>query len=84
MKTVSDHVVEAASLALADSLDQEERSLEMIYPRVERIRDISAQIAVRVITEAQKEGVDQNVALRGKTSEELLAYVKGKMWSPTL
>lgn len=56
----------------------------MIYPRVERIRDISAQIAVRVITEAQKEGVDQNVALRGKTSEELLAYVKGKMWSPTL
>lgn len=83
-KTVSDHMVEAASLALADSLTQEERALEMIYPRIERIREISQQIAVRVISEAQKDGVDQNIALRGLTNEKLLAYVKSKMWNPTL
>lgn len=82
--TVSDHVVEAASLALADSLTEEERALDMIYPRIERIREISAQIAVRVISEAQKEGVDQNTALRGKTDEHLLAYVKSRMWNPML
>ena len=48
-------MVEAASLALADSLNEEERALDMIYPRIERIRDISALIALRVIRAAQKD-----------------------------
>ena len=48
-------MIEAASLALADSLNDEERALEMIYPRIERIRDISAQIAASVIRSAQKD-----------------------------
>ena len=48
-------MIEAASLGLADSLTDEERALELVYPRIERIRDISAQIALTVIRAAQKD-----------------------------
>lgn len=48
-------MVEAASLALAESLTQEEHDLDMVYPRVERIREISVQIAIRVIRTAQQD-----------------------------
>lgn len=47
-------MIEAASLGLANSLTDEENGLGLIYPRIERIREISAQIALSVIREAQK------------------------------
>ena len=53
-KSVTDSMIEAASLGLANSLTEEERELDMVYPRIERIRDISAKIALSVIREAQK------------------------------
>lgn len=46
-------MVEASSLGLADSLTQEERSMGLIYPRIERIREISAHIAKQVIRASQ-------------------------------
>ena len=51
---VTDSMVEASSLGLADSLTQDERAQDLLYPRVERIREISAQIALSVIRAAQK------------------------------
>ena len=54
VSSVSDSMVEASSLGLADSLTQEEEHDGLIYPRIERIREISAFIAVRVIRAAQK------------------------------
>ena len=47
-------MVEAASLALADSLTSEERAEDRIYPNLTRIREISALIAWGVIKAAQK------------------------------
>ncbi|EKM57606.1 uncharacterized protein PHACADRAFT_115852 [Phanerochaete carnosa HHB-10118-sp] len=80
--TVTDSMIEASSLGLAESLTDEERAFELIYPRVERIRDISAQIALSVIRVAQKESVDRNSQLRQLDDTELLKYIKGKMWDP--
>ena len=54
-KHVTDGMVEASALALAKSLTDDERALEMVYPRVERIREISALIATCVIRAAQKD-----------------------------
>lgn len=48
-------MVEASSLGLADSLDNEERDLDLLYPRLDRIREISAFIATHVIRKAQEE-----------------------------
>jgi hypothetical protein len=47
-------MVEASSLGLASSLTDEEIALDLLYPRIERIREISAQIAMTVIRAAQK------------------------------
>ena len=55
-------MVEAASLALAESLTADESALELVYPRIERIREISAQIAARVIRESQKKVSDVSLA----------------------
>ena len=52
---VTDGMVDASSLGLADSLTSDERSHDLLYPRLERIREISAYIAFRVIRKAQEE-----------------------------
>jgi malic enzyme len=51
--SVTDTMVEASSLGLAGSLDDEEEAHELLYPCIERIRDISAIIAAKVIRAAQ-------------------------------
>lgn len=79
---VTDSMVEASSLGLADSLTEEERESDLLYPRLERIREISAFIATRVIRKAQAEGVDRQTDLRKLSDDELLRHVVSKMWSP--
>lgn len=79
---VTDSMVEACSLSLSNSLTPEERSLDLLYPRIQRIRDISAQIARDVIRAAQKAGVDRSPDLRTMSDADLLAFVKRKMWKP--
>ncbi|KAF8649182.1 hypothetical protein AX16_005980 [Volvariella volvacea WC 439] len=80
--SVTDSMVEASSLGLADSLTEEERADGLLYPRVERIRDISALIAKQVIRAAQKAGVDRHTALRDMNDQQLLAFIKQRMWDP--
>ena len=79
---VSDSMVEASSLGLANALTPEERALDLLYPRVERIREISAEIALAVIRAAQKAGVDRSVELRAMGEGELEEFVKERMWNP--
>lgn len=50
---VTDSMVEQASVALAGSLEKEEREAGLVYPRLDRIRDISAKIALAVVRAAQ-------------------------------
>jgi len=80
--TVTGSMVEAASIALADSLTEEEHAAGLVYPRLVRIRQISAEIAANVIKTAIKEGVDRNTKLRKLSNGELLAYIREKMWDP--
>jgi malate dehydrogenase (oxaloacetate-decarboxylating)(NADP+) len=51
--SVTDSMVEASSLGLAHSLTEDEIASDLLYPRIERIREISAQIAMTVIRAAQ-------------------------------
>lgn len=81
-RAVSDSMVEAAALGLAGALTREERDEELLYPRLERIREISARIACAVIRAAQREGLDEEVVLRAMDEGGLLKHVKAKMWSP--
>ncbi|KAJ7314973.1 hypothetical protein DFH08DRAFT_715986 [Mycena albidolilacea] len=80
--SVSDSMVEASSLGLANSLTPSETAAGLLYPAIERIREISAGIAVQVIRAAQEAGVDRHADLRAMSDPELLAFVNGKMWNP--
>ncbi|KAG6831842.1 hypothetical protein H0H87_003641 [Tephrocybe sp. NHM501043] len=87
--SVTDTMVEASSLGLAGSLTEEEKSLGLLYPRIERsshldrvVREISAHIAKEVIRAAQKAGVDRSKELRCMKDAELLKFVNSKMWNP--
>ncbi|KAL6302673.1 malic enzyme [Sparassis latifolia] len=82
VSSVTDSMVEASSLGLEDSLTEEEHNENLIYPRIERIRDISAQIAHGVIRAAQKAGVDQATYLRNLSDAALMEYIRSKMWKP--
>jgi malate dehydrogenase (oxaloacetate-decarboxylating)(NADP+) len=82
-KHVTDSMVEQASIALAGSLTADETASELVYPRLTRIRDISAQIALAVIRAAQKENVDENSLFRNLSDDALLEYIKAKQWQPT-
>ncbi|OSX61139.1 hypothetical protein POSPLADRAFT_1146826 [Postia placenta MAD-698-R-SB12] len=82
VSSVTDSMVEASSLGLADSLTPEERSQDLIYPRVERIREISAHIAHKVIRAAQRAGVDRNAEIKDMWDDQLLEWIKSKMWNP--
>ncbi|KAF9468547.1 malate dehydrogenase [Collybia nuda] len=79
---VTDAMVEQAAIALSSSLSQEEQSSELVYPRLARIRDISAQIALAVIRAAQKDDVDENTLFRNLGDNALLDYIKAKQWQP--
>ncbi|KAJ8586788.1 malate dehydrogenase [Rhizopogon salebrosus TDB-379] len=81
-KSVTDSMVEASALGLASSLSWDERALELVYPRIERIREISANIAVKVIRAAQKAGVDNSTDLKRMDDTLLLEFVRRKMWNP--
>ncbi|KAF8827734.1 hypothetical protein HHX47_DHR4000379 [Lentinula edodes] len=81
-KHITDAMVEKAAIALSSSLNEEENSRELVYPRLNRIRDISAQVALAVAREAQKEGIDNNIVLRSLNDNEALKHITGKMWKP--
>jgi len=80
---VTDSMVEQASIALAGSLNDEEKFSELVYPRLTRIRDISAQIGLAVIRAAQKDNVDENELFRNLSDDAVLDYIKAKQWQPT-
>ncbi|TFK28034.1 malate dehydrogenase [Coprinopsis marcescibilis] len=80
---VTDSMVEQASIALATSLNAEEKAAGLVYPRLTRIRDISAHVALAVVRAAQKDNVDENTLFRNLSDDALLDYIKAKQWRPT-
>ncbi|KAG9048982.1 hypothetical protein FS837_011533 [Tulasnella sp. UAMH 9824] len=79
---VTGKMIERAATSLAGSLTEEEKEAGLIYPRLARIRDVSAEIAFGVIRQAQEEDVDGAKRLRDFDDAELMSYVRDNMWNP--
>ncbi|KAF8133627.1 hypothetical protein EV363DRAFT_1397048 [Boletus edulis] len=82
---ISDGMIEQAAVALASSLDTEEQASGLVYPRLERIRALSAGIALAVVRQGAERGacgLDANRHLRMLTDEDLLGLIQDKMWQP--
>jgi len=85
--TISDDVIYSASVALANTLNDEEKSSGLLYPRLRRIRELSTKIAVEVIKETVKEGVARNKEVidivNDNDEDKLINYIQTKQYNPT-
>ena len=83
-KMISDEMVTEAALALADSLTEEEEAEGRIYPSLKRMREISRDVAVRVIQMANKQKLTRDGGYTASMEEEeLKEWVAGEAWNPT-
>ncbi|KAJ1826078.1 hypothetical protein LPJ56_002364 [Coemansia sp. RSA 2599] len=54
---ITDTMIYAVAKALANSRNKEEKEGDELYPRIERIREVSAQLAAAFISQAVSEGL---------------------------
>jgi len=82
---ISDGMLQAAAKAVPAMLTKEQTEAGIIFPRINRIRDISAYVAIKVIEAAAKEGrVPEDIRrLVSKGEEALREYVYSTMWVPS-
>lgn len=79
---ITDGMITASAIGLSNALNEDEKQHKLLYPRLTRIRDVSAEVALAVVRAAQKDGVDQNAALRDLDDATLLTKIKETQWSP--
>ena len=68
---IPEDLIQAAAQGLADSLTPDERYRNLLYPDVDRIREVTIAIAKTMVRSAQKAGVDTKIELRSMTEVEL-------------
>lgn len=77
-------MITESALALADSVNDEEKAEGRVYPSLKRMREISRDVSVRVIQMANKQGLTRdNGYTASMDEEELKDWVEGEMWKPT-
>lgn len=79
---VTQEMIYASAVGLAESLTDEEREKGLLYPNLDRIRSISVTVARSVIRAAQKENLDKNKTLQWLNDMELDNYIRSKMYNP--
>jgi malate dehydrogenase (oxaloacetate-decarboxylating)(NADP+) len=70
-KKVTDAMVYRASVTLAGTLNEEETGKGLLYPRLERIREVSGIVARDVILEAWRGGLVRDEEVLGMLGDEL-------------
>ena len=73
---VTDAMVSAASGALADAVTADELEQGLLFPAVDRLREISRNVAIAVARQAQADGVAK------RPSSEVEDQIDEAMWSP--
>jgi malate dehydrogenase (oxaloacetate-decarboxylating) len=76
---VTDNMVMAAAMALAEYTERRHLSAGLVYPPVSELRDVSIAVATRVIVQAFEDGVANTGKLSPSTAED---YVRSHFWRP--
>ncbi|KAJ2780111.1 hypothetical protein GGI15_003655 [Coemansia interrupta] len=94
---ITDTMIYAVAKALASSRNDDEIGRNELYPRIDRIREVSARLAAAFIRQAVREGLAHDAeyidlvaqdgdckgtAPDGCHGERVLAAVKKRMWHP--
>lgn len=75
-------MITASAIALSEALTPEEKANHLLYPRLTRIRDVSAVVAAGVVRSAQKANLDTVTRLRDLDDAALIDEIKKAQWSP--
>jgi malate dehydrogenase (oxaloacetate-decarboxylating) len=78
-REITDGMVMEAARTLADHTDV---SQGRVYPKIDQLREVSIQIAVRVARQAISEGVAAERRARVMSDEQLAAFVRRRFWIP--
>lgn len=79
---VTQEMIYASAVGLAESLTEEERAKSWLYPSLDRIREISVHVARFVIRASQNENLDKNKTLQWLSDVDLDNYIRTKMYNP--
>ena len=79
---ITDEMITASAIALSESMNDEEKAAGLLYPRLDRIREVSARVSAGVVQKAQEQGVDTVLALRNLRAEELTEKLAAMQWQP--
>jgi malate dehydrogenase (oxaloacetate-decarboxylating)(NADP+) len=82
-ESITNRIILRASMALADSLTEQERENGLLYPELSRIRDVSATVASAVVDQAVRDNIATSEQVKALNPEEYQEFVKSSMWSPS-
>jgi len=82
--SITQEMIYASAEALSTSLNQTEISQNLLYPELNRIREVSVIVARRVIREAQRERVDNEPSIRNLNDSELDDWIRARMYDAKL
>jgi malic enzyme len=74
---VSDGMISATAVALAEEVTQEELDKGMVYPEIGRLRDVSRVVAAAVMRAASDEGVGDSLE-----DSEIKSRIDAAFWDP--
>jgi malic enzyme len=74
---VSDGMISATAVALAEEVTQEELDKGMVYPEIGRLRDVSRVVAAAVMRAASDEGVGDSLE-----DSEIESRIDAAFWDP--
>ena len=80
--SVTQDMIYASGEGLSESLNEQEKADDWLYPDIRRIREVSVVVTRAVIRAAQKNGVDRELNLRTCSDADLDEYIKDRMYDP--
>ncbi|KAG6432420.1 hypothetical protein SASPL_103996 [Salvia splendens] len=87
-RIITDGMLQAAAECLASYITDEEIQMGILYPSIDSIRDITAEVGAAVVRAAVAErvadgrGVVGPKDLKYMSKEQIITYVKDNMWFP--
>jgi len=72
-----------SAVALSTTINQDELDKGLLYPEIDRIREVSVVVAREVIKQSQAQGLDREKSIRGMSDAKLDAWIRTKMYDPT-
>ncbi|XP_047960576.1 NAD-dependent malic enzyme 59 kDa isoform, mitochondrial [Salvia hispanica] len=87
-RIITDDMLQAAAECLASYITDEEIQMGILYPSIDSIRDITAEVGAAVVRAAVAEGLADGRGevgpkdLKYMSKEQTIKYVKENMWFP--